>query len=75
MRYDSNRQSMIDKVMCKPGYTWNETLGKCLRAGGGAEITEGATLTRPEKAPNANGAIAQETAKRAQSAPAPKAVK
>lgn len=23
---------MIDRTMCKPGYTWNETLQKCLPA-------------------------------------------
>ena len=27
-----SRQEMIDKAMCKPGYTWNETLQKCLPA-------------------------------------------
>ena len=27
-----SRQEMIDKTMCKPGYTWNETLQKCLPA-------------------------------------------
>ena len=32
---NTNRQAMIDKIMCKPGYTWNETLGRCLGAGGG----------------------------------------
>jgi len=28
-----SRQEMIDRTMCKPGYRWNETLGKCLAAG------------------------------------------
>ena len=27
-----SRQEMIDKAMCKGGYTWNETLKKCLPA-------------------------------------------
>lgn len=27
-----SRQEMIDKAMCKPGYTWNETLKRCLPA-------------------------------------------
>ena len=29
-----SRQEMIDKVMCKPGYTWNETVGRCLAPAG-----------------------------------------
>ena len=28
-----SRQEAIDRIMCKPGYTWNETLGKCLMGG------------------------------------------
>jgi len=27
-----SRQAAIDKAMCKPGYTWNETLQRCLPA-------------------------------------------
>ena len=27
-----NRQAAIDKAMCKPGYTWNQTLQRCLPA-------------------------------------------
>ena len=30
-----SRQEMINKVMCKPGYTWNETVGRCLGPAGG----------------------------------------
>lgn len=29
-RAERSRQEKIDRVMCRPGYTWNETLGKCL---------------------------------------------
>ena len=32
---DQNMQSLIDKQMCKPGYTWNHTLKRCLGYGGG----------------------------------------
>ena len=32
-----SRQEMVDNVMCKPGYTWNETLQKCLGYGGGGK--------------------------------------
>ena len=34
MRYDMSRQEAIDRAMCKPGYTYNETLDKCLGAVG-----------------------------------------
>ena len=50
MRYDSNRQEMIDKIMCKPGYTWNETLQKCLGYGG---VANPAVSKKPKaKKPN-----------------------
>ena len=29
-RADMDRQSRIDRAMCKPGYTWNETIKKCV---------------------------------------------
>ena len=29
---DLSRQAAIDKAMCKPGYTWNETLQRCIGA-------------------------------------------
>ena len=32
--YEMSRQEKIDRMMCKPGYTWNETLQKCLGAYG-----------------------------------------
>ena len=32
-----SRQEMINKVMCKPGYTWNETVGRCLGPAGGGD--------------------------------------
>jgi len=41
-----SRQEMINKVMCKPGYTWNETVGRCLGpAGGGGDVPD---MTIPE---------------------------
>ena len=36
-RAKRSRQEMIDRAMCKPGYTWNETLQKCLGYGGGGK--------------------------------------
>ena len=26
---------MLDETMCRPGYVWNDTLKRCLAAGGG----------------------------------------
>jgi hypothetical protein len=59
MQYDMNRQAMIDKQMCKPGYTWNETLQRCLGAGGGGNVNPAS----PQK-PTPNDAIAMEKASR-----------
>ena len=65
MRYDMNRQAQIDKMMCKPGYTWNETLGKCLGYGGGTG-NEAPSMPSPPEQPGETptGAIKQEKAKR-----------
>mgnify|MGYP001412965979 CR=1 FL=1 len=60
MYYDMNEQERIDRQMCKPGYTWNSTLGKCLGYGGGS-ANEG-SLPEPGETPT--GAIKQESAKR-----------
>lgn len=54
-----NRQAMIDKVMCKPGYTWNETVGRCLGPAGGGN--NGPEIPIPEnpgapQSPPSNGA-------------------
>ena len=42
--YNLSRQAKIDKIMCKPGYTWTEMSwhksgGKCLPAGGYGDYT------------------------------------
>ena len=65
MRIDMSRQAQIDKMMCKPGYTWNETLQRCLGAGGGSAI-DASPLDAPETPPNPtpNDAIAMEKASR-----------
>ena len=34
---EMSRQQRIDKIMCKPGYTWNETIKKCLGPAGGMD--------------------------------------
>ncbi len=56
-----SRQEQINKVMCKPGYQWNETLQKCLGAGGGTAIDD--SPASPPKMPP-NDAIAMERASR-----------
>ena len=56
-----SRQEQINKVMCKPGYQWNETLGKCLSMGGGSAIDD--SPASPPKMPP-NDAIAMERASR-----------
>lgn len=55
MRYNSSRQEMIDKIMCKPGYTWNETLQRCLGYAGTANPAVG---KKPKvKKPTANNSV------------------
>ena len=55
-----SRQEQINKVMCKPGYQWNETLGRCLSMGGGAMPNDAASQPKPTP----NDAIASEKAVR-----------
>ena len=74
MFHEMSRQEKLDRAMCRPGYRWNETLGRCIGGYAGGEIKKGPA--KPEQpAETANGAIKQESVKRAQPAPAPKAVK
>ncbi len=55
-----SRQEQINKVMCKPGYQWNETLQKCLGSGGGVLPNDPASPPKPTP----NDAIAMEKASR-----------
>ena len=61
MNYDMSRQEQIDRAMCKPGYTWNETLGRCL--GGGAVLPEDSEVPAPPM-PTPDDAIKGEIASR-----------
>ena len=54
-------QEQIDRKMCKPGYTWNETLQRCLSVGGGGAMPNDAA-SQPKPTPN--DAIASEKAVR-----------
>ena len=70
---ERSRQDMIDKVMCKPGYTWNETVGKCLGpAGGSGDMPMPENPGAPQSPPsngaqpaNPQQAIAKEVSSRA----------
>ena len=74
-RAKRSRQEMIDRTMCKPGYTWNETLQKCLGYGGGGKskpIPENPASpdlpdapTPPSMPDTPNQAIAKEVSARA----------
>ena len=54
-----SRQEQIDKVMCRPGYRWNETLGRCV---GGAAVPD-SMGNKPSK-PTPDAAIQDEIASR-----------
>lgn len=60
-----SRQEAIDKMMCKPGYTWNETLGRCLQMyAPPREDPEMGTPKPPAKKPTPDEAVQQEIASR-----------
>ena len=61
MNYDMSRQEQIDRAMCKPGYTWNETLGRCLGAGA---VPKDSPSNAPSPKPTPDDAIKQEIASR-----------
>ena len=64
-----SRQERINKVMCKPGYTWNETVGRCLgpAGGGNAPMPEnpGVPPSGGESPADPQQAIANEVSSRA----------
>lgn len=70
-----SRQERIDKAMCRPGYSWNETLQKCLPPvgyGGGSapdvakpDVNPGNGGQKPAKPANPGVKIAIEGASRA----------
>ena len=49
-RYDMEEEDRINREMCPPGHVWNQTLGRCLRVGGGerAEAKERAQKAAPK---------------------------
>jgi len=50
-------QEAMDRQMCRPGYRWNETLGRCLQAGPAPEKPA-------QPLPSPDDAIQQEIASR-----------
>ena len=70
-RMRKSRQQEMDERMCRPGYRWNETLGRCLGGYAGGEIDKGPKdPTKPPAPPEQpgetpTGAIKQESMKRA----------
>jgi hypothetical protein len=54
-----SRQEQIDKVMCRPGYRWNETLGRCV---GGSAMPD--SKTNSPSLPTPDTAIQDEIASR-----------
>ena len=63
-----SRQEQIDRAMCKPGYTWNETLGRCLQMYAPAPPKEEPEMGTPKppvkKKPTPDEAVQQEIASR-----------
>ena len=64
-----SRQERINKVMCKPGYTWNETVGRCLGPAGGGNSpmpeNPGVPPSGGESPADPQQAIAKEVSSRA----------
>ena len=58
-----SRQQQIDEQMCRPGYRWNPTLGRCV---GGAAVPPGTLGNNPQTPgkPTPDDAIQQEIANR-----------
>ena len=50
MRYDRSEQEKLDRIMCKPGYTWNKTLKRCL-AYGSVAVNEPVLREKKKKKP------------------------
>ena len=62
MGIQKSRQQQIDEAMCRPGYRWNETLGRCV---GGAYIpADGGDKPKEPPKPSPDDAIQQEMAVR-----------
>ncbi len=65
-----SRQEMVNRVMCKPGYTWNETVKRCLGpAGRGDDISipenPGLQPAKGQQKPTPEQAITNEVSARA----------
>ena len=60
--FEVSRQEMIDRKMCRPGYTWDETLQRCIAAYAGGSSAPENPDTSP--APTPDEAVKKESKKR-----------
>ena len=56
-------QQMMDERMCRPGYRWNDTLKRCLAAGGGAYTDTPELPADPEPPPGEKPGVPAKPAK------------
>ena len=63
MMLEMSRQEQIDRMMCKPGYTWNETLQRCIGAYAPPKENPD-TPPAPEPQPTPDEAVQMEIASR-----------
>ena len=51
-----SQQQLLDERMCKPGYTWNHTLKRCIGGYGSGKHEDPALEQPPETPPPADAA-------------------
>ena len=60
---DKSVQQLMDERMCRPGYRWNETLKRCLAAGGGPGTDKPELPADPEPPPGVKPGVPAKPAK------------
>jgi hypothetical protein len=60
---DKSVQQIMDERMCRPGYRWNDTLKRCLAAGGGVDIDKPGKPADPEPPPGEKPGVPAKPAK------------
>ena len=56
-------QQLMDERMCRPGYRWNDTLKRCLAAGGGGDVKVPEVPADPEPPPGEKPGVPAKPAK------------
>ena len=56
-------QQLMDERMCRPGYRWNDTLKRCLAAGGAVELDKPGQPADPEPPPGQKPGVPAQPAK------------